>query len=230
MEKVCSRCKENKSIENYCKRKDSKDGYQGLCKKCRNGDSKKSKINKIYTTEEIILEKIRRRNYYLDNKDNILIKCKEFRENNKDYTKSYKKIYYSKNRESLIKYSSEYHLSRLKNDDLYKFKCNVRSLIKNSTKYKGLTCKMNTKTFDILGCSIEDFKSYIELKFENWMSWENYGLYNGELNYGWDIDHIIPISSSKNEYDIIKLNHYTNLQPLCGYINRNIKKDKLDYK
>ena len=25
MEKVCSRCKENKSIENYCKRKDSKD-------------------------------------------------------------------------------------------------------------------------------------------------------------------------------------------------------------
>ena len=29
--------------------------------------------------------------------------------------------------------------------------------------------------------------------------------------------------------DVIKLNHYTNLQPLDSYINRNIKRDKLDY-
>ncbi len=61
------------------------------------------------------------------------------------------------------------------------------------------------------------------------MTWENRGLYNGEFNYGWDIDHIIPISFAKTEEDIIKLNHYTNLQPLCSKINRDIKKDKLDY-
>jgi 5-methylcytosine-specific restriction endonuclease McrA len=47
------------------------------------------------------------------------------------------------------------------------------------------------------------------------------------LNYGWDIDHIIPISSAGSEENIIKLNHYTNLQPLCSKINRDIKKDKL---
>jgi len=41
----------------------------------------------------------------------------------------------------------------------------------------------------------------------------NYGLYNGEINYEWDIDHIEPIS---------------NLQPLCSYTNRFIKKNKLD--
>ena len=34
------------------------------------------------------------------------------------------------------------------------------------------------------------------------MNWENYGLYNGELNYGWDIDHIIPISSAKTEEEV----------------------------
>jgi hypothetical protein len=61
------------------------------------------------------------------------------------------------------------------------------------------------------------------------MSWENKGLYNGELNYGWDIDHIIPLSSADIEEDIIRLNHYTNLQPLCSKVNREIKKDKLDY-
>jgi hypothetical protein len=57
------------------------------------------------------------------------------------------------------------------------------------------------------------------------MSWENYGLYNGELNYGWDIDHIIPLSSTISEDEIIKLNHYTNLQPLDSYINRYVKRN-----
>ena len=59
------------------------------------------------------------------------------------------------------------------------------------------------------------------------MSWENQGLYNGTLYYGWDLDHIIPISSAVTEADIIRLNHYTNFQPLCGFNNRYIKKDGL---
>ena len=61
------------------------------------------------------------------------------------------------------------------------------------------------------------------------MTWENRGLYNGELYYGWDIDHKIPLSSATTEDDVIKLNHFTNLQPLCSKINRDIKKDKIDY-
>ena len=64
--------------------------------------------------------------------------------------------------------------------------------------------------------------------FEEWMNWENKGLYNGELKYGWDIDHRIPISSATSEEEMIKLNHYTNLQPLCSYTNRYIKRDHLD--
>jgi len=52
-----------------------------------------------------------------------------------------------------------------------------------------------------------------------------HGLYNGEFNYGWDIDHIIPISTAKTEDDVYKLNYYTNLQPLCSKINRYIKKN-----
>lgn len=59
------------------------------------------------------------------------------------------------------------------------------------------------------------------------MTWNNKGLYNGKLEYGWDIDHIIPLSSAKTEEELIKLFHYTNLQPLDGYVNRYIKKDKI---
>ncbi len=80
-----------------------------------------------------------------------------------------------------------------------------------------------------MGCSFEELKQHLESKFEPWMNWDNRGLYNGELNYGWDIDHVIPLSSVSEESDIIKLNHYTNLQPLCSKINRDIKKDNLEY-
>ena len=59
------------------------------------------------------------------------------------------------------------------------------------------------------------------------MNWKNWGKYDGNEKSGWDIDHIIPISSAKTEDDILKLNHYTNLQPLCSYINRYIKRDSV---
>ena len=33
-------------------------------------------------------------------------------------------------------------------------------------------------------------------------------------------------SLAKTEEDIIKLNHYTNLRPLCSYNNRFVKRNK----
>ena len=62
---------------------------------------------------------------------------------------------------------------------------------------------------------------------EEWMTWDNYGLYNGEEGYGWDIDHVVPISSALNEGEVVDLNHFTNLQPLCGKVNRDIKKNNI---
>ena len=51
------------------------------------------------------------------------------------------------------------------------------------------------------------------------MNWNNSGIYNGEFNFGWDIDHIIPIASGKTEGELLKLFHYTNLQPLWAMDN-----------
>jgi hypothetical protein len=52
---------------------------------------------------------------------------------------------------------------------------------------------------------------------------------NGQLNYGWDMDHIVPMSSAKTEEEVIRLNNYLNFQPLCSYVNRVIKKDRIIY-
>jgi hypothetical protein len=98
-------------------------------------------------------------------------------------------------------------------------------MVRSSLRLLGYSKK--SKTEEILGCSYEDFILYLESKFESWMTWENRGLYNGDFNYGWDIDHIIPLSSAETEEDIIRLNHYTNLQPLCSKVNRYIKRDKI---
>lgn len=116
-----------------------------------------------------------------------------------------------------------YHKTRKETDPIYKLRISIKRTIYNSLTNKKF--EKNLTTTDILGCSISEFRTYIENKFELWMNWDNKGLYNGELNYGWDIDHIIPLSSAITEEDILKLNHYTNLQPLCSKYNRYIKRD-----
>ena len=82
----------------------------------------------------------------------------------------------------------------------------------------------NCKTTEIIGCSFQELKLYLESKWLDWMNWDNYGKYNGKFNYGWDIDHIIPLSSVNSEKELLTLLHYTNIQPLCSHINRDIKK------
>ncbi len=146
-------------------------------------------------------------------------KIKKWREENKEHVKEWRKQYREKNRHKI----SEYERSKRNSDPLYKLKANIRRTIWTALKTKGYT--KNSRTFEILGCSFKDFKKYIESLWESWMSWDNYGLYNGKSNYGWDIDHVIPLSRANNEDDIKKLNHFKNLQPLCSYINRDVKKN-----
>lgn len=164
---------------------------------------------------------------YHENKEAYSERSKKYREKNKDILNEKKKEW-DKNRpiEEKRKYRNEYLKRKKQEDSVYNIKCSMRSYISTVLKSKGY--KKSSKTIEILGCSFEEFKLYLESKFEHWMTWENKGLYNGELNYGWDIDHIIPISSATTEEEIIKLNHYTNLQPLCSKVNRDIKKDNYE--
>jgi hypothetical protein len=186
--------------------------------------------------------KEKHKQYYIDNKEKIKLKQDERREQINEYNKDY----YSNNVESqkqrVKKYREEnpdkikqyrelnkdkrkaWETNKRNTDPMFKFKHNLRCLIRQSFKNNGF--KKTSKTFEILGCSFDEFKIYLESKFEPWMNWENKGLYNGELNHGWDLDHIIPSSSATTEENLIKLNHYTNLQPLCSKINRDIKKAK----
>lgn len=170
--------------------------------------------------------------YYNKNKDTITQKNKEYAEKNKEKVNQYKKEWVEKNKDKVkaSRYKRKekrnlYIQERKKTDPLFKLTCGLRKMILKSFTNCGYTKK--SKTYEILGCTFEEFKTHLESKFEPWMNWDNRGLYNGEPNYGWDIDHVIPLGSDKTEEGVIALNHYTNLQPLCSYINRDVKKSNI---
>lgn len=181
---------------------------------------KSKNYNKNYYEKRKIesIEEIR-----LQNREN----SKRYRINNKEKISNKARIYRKENIEKFRAKDKRNNLKKL-NDSFFIFKEKIRMNIKNSFYKKYYPKK--SKTAEILGCTFEEFKIYIESKFEPWMNWNNYGNKNGictDKNQSWDLDHIIPISTAKTEEDVIKLNYYKNFQPLCSYVNRYIKSDKL---
>ena len=201
--KVCNKCNVDKDVTEF---------YSGRrrCKLCYNKHKKKS------TPEQREEYNRRRKEKYYENHEEELEKSKLWKKRNPEKVVEYRRGY-----------MSGYEKKRMENDPLYNVRRTVRNLIKCSIYHKGYTKK--SRTFEILGCSYEDFKLHIESHWEDWMNWDNYGLYNGKENCGWEYDHIIPVSSAKCEEDIYKLNHYSNIQPLCSYVNRCVKRDIIDW-
>ena len=73
--------------------------------------------------------------------------------------------------------------------------------------YKMLAKEIESQsTLELIGCSREDFISYVEKQFDKNMNWDNYGTY-------WELDHIKPLSGGGSF-------HYSNCQPLSITENR----------
>lgn len=188
----------------------------------------KSEYDKKYSEENKEKIKQRKKEYYLKNKDKLLKKHIERYYDNKEeiaekakerYYKDINKsrergtTYYKNNKEEiLLKQKEKWKINgkdkikeRRKNDPIFKLKGTMSNRLRNFLKSKGLN-KKNKRTFDIIGCSPELLREYIENKFKIGMTWNNHG--------EWHIDHILPLDLASTEEQIYKLSHYTNLQPL----------------
>jgi hypothetical protein len=234
--KTCSKCKEEKDVcEFYIDPNNQK--YRASCKICFNLNAKKyrdSNKNKIkqytknyrFINKEIIKEKNKiyrekneekikenqksiSRKYYLNNTEIVIERSRRFRENNPNYSFEYRK----KN----PTYSNDYQQNRKKYDIIFKLTNNMRARMYVFLKSNNIT--KDNKTFDIVGCSPEFLKEFLENKFTEGMSWDKMGK---DIH----IDHIIPLSSAKTEEEVYGLCHYTNLQPLWAYDNLS-KGDKI---
>ena len=106
----------------------------------------------------------------------------------------------------------------IKKNPIYRISMNVRNRLNEFLNLKRLTKK--NKTFEMIGCTPAELKIYLEKKFEPGMTWWNHS------PKGWHIDHRIPLASAKNYEDIVRLMHYTNLQPM--WATENVRKsDKI---
>ena len=146
-----------------------------------------------------------------ENKEKLLVKSREYREENKKKINDGLKLWKLKNREKVLE-SRKRERDRAKIDIIFNLKNRMRCRLHHFLTKSIVTKK--SKTFDILGCSPYFLKEHLEKQFKSGMTWDN--------RNEWHIDHIIPLSSAKTEEDIYKLCHYSNLQPL--WAEDNLKK------
>lgn len=170
------------------------------------------KNKRRYSPENREQNILRVKKYYQEHKEEILAKDKTRKQKNKEKLSKQHKEYLKKNKDILNAKKRE----RYKKDKLVVLKNRINGAIRRGVKRIG---KIKSKfTIDVLGCSIEFFKEYIEAKFIEGMTWDNFGQ--------WELDHIIPLASARTEEDVYKLSYYTNFQPL--WKEENMKKyDKI---
>ena len=145
---------------------------------------------------------------------NILQNMNSKKENIKNYYINKSKINHARAR--LITKQIEMHRELGKNDIIYRI---LNSLTSRATSVLGEK-KLDILHSDLIGCTLLFLKEYLLSKFEENMSFENYG--------EWEVDHIIPISSFNFsiEKNIYACFNYLNLQPLWKIDNR-MKYNKL---
>lgn len=243
--KKCNKCNIEKPLNEFYFRKDN-NRYRNNCKFCCNKVSKtyqennKEKLKRYYKeykekNKDVLRDKDRK--YREKNREKVLAILKNYREKNKNYFKSYSEKYRKKNKEKISKNKKQYkekHKEKHKEKIREKARLYARNRRKYDLNYRILgTCRAringalrknkSARTIELLGCTIEEYRIYLESKFQKNMSWENYGL------KGWHIDHIKPCAS----FDLMepeqqrKCFHFTNTQPLWA-IDNILKGNKIE--
>jgi len=176
MEKKCSKCLETKEINEFNKRKYSSDGYRSECRIC---------------------SKIKRKDYYINNKKTEINNNTQYYNDNKIDILAKNKVYNKNNRHKRNTLAKNY---RIKNSYIMGW----RYVLGNTLKRLGKTKEGHT--IDLLGYSATDLKQHLESLFTDGMSWSNYG--------EWHIDHIKTVFSFDKETPMNIVNALSNLRPL----------------
>jgi hypothetical protein len=235
VQKICNTCSVSKTLDCYTVNKRYKHGVENKCKDCGKEylAGKKDKLleaqrkwrakNPEYMKE--YEKKPERKEYlkehYKEHAQEYKDRKKQWRAENPEREAENRQKYVEENRDKVNEYHRKWGSEKRKTDIQYKLKLNVSRRIRYelNTLLKG---KKTKRTYEYLGCSIDELKTYLESKFVDDMSWENYGSL-------WHIDHIIPCAAwnLQDEFENACCWNYRNLQPLLSHLNQ-IKRDKYD--
>ena len=208
--KTCRTCKIEKPLAHYNKNKRQKDGHAKVCREC-DKEYNKQLYRKKHPRESTpdgykhcsrckelkILAEFNRRKEV-----NVQPHCKEC--NNVIY-KTWREQGSGK------QWERDYAKKRKDQDPLYKLRFLLRLRLLDALKrsVRGGSVSKKHSALDLIGCSIEELKQYLESKFVAHMGWHNHGT-------EWEIDHIVPCTwfDLRNPEEQKRCFHYTNLQPL----------------
>jgi hypothetical protein len=202
-------------MNNFCKHGHDKSvtgtDKRGRCTLCLRKSSKKFRAKHA---DEIKKEK---QEYYQLNKDKFKIKHARYRETHQEELAESKHEYYMTHRDEIVYNTHVYYNTRYNQDMNFKLKSRLRHRVRMALKGN---VKSGSAVQD-LGCSIEFLKQYIESKFTEGMTWDNWGKV-------WQLDHIQALYKFDltDREQLLKACHYTNLQPLI--IEAHRKKTRTD--
>lgn len=189
----CNKCKIWKDETHFSKEKRALNGLYSICHECK----------QIYREENSKQIKEWHAQNYINNKKEIDIENRNWRVNNREIVNLIQRIYRKNNPEKTRERKlRNYH--KKKNDPVYNLKIRLRNRLRGALDNQGF--KKNKIFAQVIGCSYEQLKFYIESQFKNGMTWENRNL--------WELDHIIALGLANTEEEVYKLSHYTNIQPL----------------
>lgn len=247
--KVCTKCGEEKLLDEFWSSKRAKDGKLSKCKDClkkwRNEhadeiekwrEEHKDKLktyreiyNKKYNKEHKEQKKISSKKHYLQNKEKIINRAKIYYSDHKKEKKEYIKKYQEEHKDELKIYKKKYQEEHKKQNNKHaneRRKTDINFKISGNLRSRvRLVLKGNTKsasTIKLLGCPVEFLIAYLQSKFTKGMTWENHGRGWGDKGLKeWHIDHIKPCSKFdlSKESEQRKCFHYSNLQPLWALDN-----------
>lgn len=192
------------SLEAFSKKARNSDGLQKECKSCVSHYKRKYKEKlgaELLEVKRLSYHKHKHKRKYTEESRR---KCNEYKRSHKEQIAITRKTYTEENREYIRERSNKYILKRRENDICFKLAGNLRARLRQALNRNS---KVGSAVTD-LGCSIKEFKQYIESRFLDGMSWDNYGK--------WELDHIFPLSKVDltNREELLKVCHYTNYQPL----------------
>jgi hypothetical protein len=159
--------------------------------------------------------RLKSKNYYKNVQRVRYTSDAEYREHKCEIARKY----YEKNKLTILQKLK----NKVQTHQPTKLKQNYRNLI--NIKFKSKNAKKQSRATELLGCKIDEFKKYIESKFEDWMTWDNGPMRYNKKKRTWQIDHIIPVNNFnlENIEEAKKAFHYTNCRPLCAKKNLSDK-------
>ena len=192
----------------------------------RKKEKKKASNSKSYR-KNAIQRRLNQSLYVLQNHDKHLKSCRDSYHKNKEKHKAKRDAYAEKWREenrpkarAMVADWAARNKDRLRENQKKRRANNPRLTVVDSVRrliqraFQKRYINKNTRTAEIVGCTWDELAAHIESKFTEGMTWENRSL--------WHVDHIIPLKIAATAEDIIRLNHWSNLQPL--WIPDNLSK------